>query len=72
MARKTEFELETAAGMDILPVPDCKISINGQAPNDSPYASIDIKGKYYFIKDRDLERFAVNVLKALNSKKLKQ
>lgn len=36
-----------------------------------PYVSIEINGVNMLIKDKDLERFAVNILKALKTKKLK-
>lgn len=76
MARKTEFELEGLGG-------DCSgtIEIIGQAPENKPYVLIDFESNLLNggsvrrtaeIKHRDLERFAVNILKALNSKKLKQ
>lgn len=70
MARKTEFELETIVGPEIQVVPHFKISIIGKRPENNPYVAIHINQRYYFIQDRDLERFAVNILKALGSKKL--
>lgn len=69
---KTEFELETANPTEIGPT-GCKVKIIGQAPEHSSYVVINTAGNFdYFIKDKDLERFAVNILKALNSNKLKQ
>ena len=47
------------------------IRIIGQAPTHKPYVSIGDDVQVFFIPDKDLERFAVNVLKALKSKKLK-
>lgn len=44
--------------------------IVGQDPKDSPYVSIGDDVQTFFIPDKDLERFAVNILKALKSKKL--
>jgi len=48
------------------------ISIVGEAPESKPYVTIindDLAP--LFIPDKDLERFAVNILKALKSKRLK-
>lgn len=73
---KTEFELD---------FPDSQVrvhgvkgvaSIIGEEPGNKPYVSISITtskpcNPSAFIKDKDLERFAVNILKALKSKKLK-
>lgn len=68
---KTEFELEVAGDGRILPSP-ATISIIGKEPNHSPYVSITVfNTRQHFLRDKDLERFAVNILKALNSKKLK-
>lgn len=47
------------------------IEIIGQSPKDKPYVSIQDDVQQFFIPDEDLERFAVNVLKALKSKHLK-
>lgn len=55
-------------GLDLIEA-DGSINIIGKNP---PYVSIDIKGiNSVFIKDKDLEKLAVNILKALNSDKLK-
>jgi hypothetical protein len=71
---KTIFELE-------VPCSDNKngwattfetIKIIGEAPKDRPYVSISAEHHDLFIPDKDLERFAVNILKALKSKHLKQ
>lgn len=65
---KTDFQLEDKdnkmAG---------EILIIGESPNDSPYVYIELLSgrRVAWIKDKDLERFAVNILKALKSKKLK-
>lgn len=65
---KTEFELETGSEM----LKNSKIKIIGERPNHKPYVSILAEAKEtFFIKDKDLERFAVNILKALKSKRLK-
>lgn len=69
---KTEFEL------DVLSRPiKAKATIIGRSPKNWPYAKIENTthrcGHFSAcIKDKDLERFAVNILKALKSKKLKQ
>jgi hypothetical protein len=66
---KTEFQLD---------IPDNQTKgaiakIIGERPSCKPYLMIIIEKKNsLFVKDRDLERFAVNILKALKSKKLKQ
>jgi hypothetical protein len=72
MARKTEFELERSAGLQI-----AEAKIIGNAPEDKPYLSIRFVtgvGKTFVanLEGRDLERFAVNILKALESNKLKK
>jgi hypothetical protein len=66
---KTEFQLVWASGHE---VPGAKVSIIGQAPEDAPYLSLKVyqSSDPIFIQDKDLERFAVNILKALKSKKL--
>lgn len=67
--RKTEFQLVWSSGHH---VPNVKAHIIGQIPETGrPYVSIDAFAEPIFIADKDLERFAVNILKALNSKKLK-
>lgn len=66
---KTEFELE-----DVMTTKGT-ISIIGTRPKNSPYVSIDITSKEpsvrTYIKDKDLERFAVNILKALKKYPIK-
>lgn len=48
-----------------------RVKIIGKAPSDAPYVSFSIGSGYPFlIPDEQLERFAVNILKALKSKKL--
>lgn len=75
MARKTQFELEGLGG-------DCSgaIEIVGARPEHKPYVVINLTSnlkngatilRTAEINRPDLERFAVNILKALNSKKLK-
>jgi hypothetical protein len=56
------------------------IEIIGESGDSKPYVRIELPDLHnvtstntcLFIEDRDLERFAVNILKALKSKKLKQ
>lgn len=75
MARyKENFELEDGSGKKITG----SILIVGHKPKFKPYVTIKLyranekeEHKHGFIKDKDLERFAVNILKALQSKKLK-
>ena len=72
MIMKTEFELQCASkgvGMEF----GGTIEIIGTKPKYIPYIAIDgpnVRHRLYF-KDKDLERFAVNILKALKSDKLK-
>lgn len=47
-----------------------QIKIIGVYPKYKPYVSVEINGVDMWIKDKDLERFAVNILKAIRSKKL--
>jgi hypothetical protein len=72
---KTDFKLDCHRA-DLI---ESEISIVGKAPEHKPYVRIEIgpaahssvRGQCLFIFDKDLERFAVNILKALKSKKLK-
>lgn len=53
----------------------CTVSIIGKKPENKPYVGISMYEDesqigYVWLKDKDLERFAVNILKALNSKHL--
>lgn len=72
---KTEFELETIqqsgfVGSKIVPSGNT-IKIIGAAPKNAVYVAIEINGNHnHFIKKEDLEIFAVNILRALKSKKL--
>lgn len=65
---KTEFQLDFHNAECI----GAKINIVGKRPDNKPYVSIQTPKYSLFIYDEDLERFAVNILKALKSKKLKQ
>ena len=67
---KTKFELENLGSI----TGKGKICIIGNEPENKPYVKIevDIYGVPDFcIKDKDLEKFAVNILRAINSKHLK-
>jgi len=69
---KTEFQMVWADGE---PVTNVKACIIGQIPiTGRPYLSINAYqgSSPIFIADKDLERFAVNILRAIKSKKLKQ
>lgn len=45
------------------------LSIVGESPNHKPYVKISGEGmSCLFIRDKDLERLAVNILKSLKSK----
>lgn len=68
---KTEFQMVWASGHH---VPGVKASIVGTSEKgNKPYLSLNAfsSGNSIFIQDKDLERFAVNILRALNSKRLK-
>lgn len=72
---KTDFELDAHKAE----LSGSKIAIIGTTPASKPYVRIELSTSCghlarccLFIYDRDLERFAVNILKALKSKKLKQ
>ncbi len=76
---KTQFELEEYKRCN--EITGGTINIIGNAPKWKSYVEITVyhknkEGKIdhrdLFIKDKDLERFAVNILKALNSKHLKK
>lgn len=47
------------------------LKIIGKAPKCKPYVKITINDKGLYIEDKDLEKVAINILKALKSKKLK-
>lgn len=66
---KTEFELEHATRSPS----SWRIKIVGTKPKSLPYVSIWNLDNVapLFIQDKDLERFAINILKALKSKHLK-
>lgn len=70
MARKTEFELNRGAGLQIATARIIKE--RGTRPHVI-IKFVDATGKARFadLQD-DLERFAVNILKTLNSPKLKK
>lgn len=69
---KTEFELENLSSNESSLITG-NIKIMGAKPKSSPYVVIEVKEiPYLFIKDKDLELFAINILKALNSKRLKK
>lgn len=64
---KTEFELDCPDGMTKTAI----AKIIGERPTCKPYLMvISDKQKSVFVKDKDLERLAVNILKALKSRKL--
>jgi hypothetical protein len=68
---KTMFTLEQMEGMGLFDS-EYTIRIIGERPKYKPYVVIGgSPGKDLFIKDADLEKLAVNILKALKSKHLK-
>lgn len=73
---KTSFKCELGKG-DEAAGHLIEVHIIGRSPKDKPYVSINVHGLKEatmasgWIPDEDLERFAVNILKALKSKKLK-
>lgn len=75
---KTKFDFDILTNQYINKWGDAKII--GTKPNNTPYVSINIMERKYngdvehqiaCIKDKDLERFAINILTALKSKRLK-
>lgn len=68
MARKTEFYLTPNDGH----YRGSKITIIGERPKNRPYISVYVAGGHHVgtMCAADLERFLVNGLKALGSKKL--
>lgn len=70
MARKTEFELNRGAGLQQA---TAKIIKEKKSRPHVIIRFVDNTGKVRFADlENDLERFAVNILKALNSKILKK
>lgn len=70
---KMDFELENN---DAYPDQRGQIVIIGERPTHRPYLSVAFYKEgnqisHSWLPDKDLERFAVNILKALKSKKLK-
>ena len=71
---KTVFELEEYAGVNGKLIPSgVKLNIIGMEPIYKTYVSLNIPGEEhsFFIPDKDLERFAVNILKFMKSKHLR-
>ncbi len=68
---KINFELENYSNGEMI-VGRGTVNIIGQSPKNAPYVAFKSdEGQSYFIQDKDLERFAVNILKSLQSKRLK-
>jgi hypothetical protein len=70
--RKTTFEL---AMNDAYPSHRGIVNIIGQAPDEKPYLSFTVQERgnqasHMWMKDKDLELFAINILRALKSKHL--
>lgn len=68
---KTEFELVNLLGA----ATKNKVYISLPSKSNDQTTSVrfrnDFQNRNYYLKRKDLERFAVNILKALGSKKLK-
>ena len=68
---KTKFNLQYyPEGKNRLSNSGHCISIIGQAPEHATYVKIELTKSGYYLKDKDLETFAVNILKALKSNRL--
>lgn len=65
---KTHFDLDNGGDKKR----SGQIKIIGPYPSYRPYISIEINEVDMWVKDKDMERLAVNILKAIKSKKLKQ
>lgn len=74
--RKTTFQCGMGKG-DQNANHNIEIKIIGSSPKQKPYVAIYARTSILtteatgWVEDKDLELFAVNILKALNSKKLK-
>lgn len=69
MARKKEFKLDITAPTGC-GITTATANIIGTAPNNLPYLKIDIPeiGVGLYIRDHELERFAINILSSLGYK----
>jgi len=68
---KTEFKLKPTKWMQDNLFATIRL-ITSEQTSPQPFVYIEVKNVgTYFIPDKDLEHFAVNILKALKSKKLK-
>ena len=66
---KTEFKLLNLGRNPI----SAELIIIGKAPEYTTYVAIVLSNNHqYYVADSDLEKLAVNILKALKSKKLKR
>lgn len=70
MGRKKQFEMEVLGPLDC-GITQATASIIGTAPNNIPYLKVDLPeiGASLYIKDKDLERFAINILASLDAVK---
>jgi hypothetical protein len=68
MGRKKQFEMEVLGPLDC-GITQATASIIGTAPNNIPYLKVDLPeiGASLYIKDKDLERFAINILASLDA-----
>jgi hypothetical protein len=66
MARKNSFEMEVLGPLDC-GITQATALIIGTAPKNIPYLKIDMPetGASLYIKDKDLETFAINILASL-------
>lgn len=72
--RKTKFDLEYFETGEKISSNYGTIEIIGATPINLPYVAINVPiiTNGLFIKDKDLERFAINILKSIGSKRLKK
>ena len=73
---KTDFRFDCSLTWIAGKGGSAKASIIGKAPEHKPFVAITVCNAEntladLYIKDKDLERFAVNILKAMKSKRLK-
>lgn len=66
---KTKFELDVMDKFGTkMPAMKGEVEIIGEAPKDLPYFSISMGNLRGFVKDKELKKMAINILKCLSKK----